>query len=114
MTVSTFHYNEKDKQLSEYENYFKIARTGDANRIRARLAEKGRRHFRRWLTRNGISQQREIEVNFELEQAAKRQQKYATIRRLVLRRVDKRWVAEELKPGKMRYSKRPRSQRKRA
>jgi hypothetical protein len=114
MTISTFQYNEEKKQLIEWESYFKIDRKGDPRRVRAKLAERGRNHFRRWLSRNGVPPERAIQVNFELEQAAKRQQKYASIRRLVLRRINRRWVAEELKPGKMRYSKRPRRRRKHA
>lgn len=114
MTVSTFHYDHKEKKLSEYEMYFKIARRGDPTKIRANLAEKGREHFRKWLNRHDIPLQRDTEVHFELEQAAKRTQEYASVRRFVIRRINKRWVAEELAPGRMRYGRRRRKHGKRS
>jgi hypothetical protein len=51
---------------------------------------------------------RAVRVNFEKEQRAKRQvqQVYASVRRLMMRRIDRRWVAENLPSGKMRFARR--------
>jgi len=108
MTISAYDYDEQTKQLIEHEMYFiaaKRARTvNDVKRIRAILAEKGRRHYRAWLLRHLNVSVKTIHVNFEPEYRAKRQveQKFASVDRFALRRVDQRWQAEELPPGKMR------------
>ena len=118
MTVSTFWYNEETHQLSEYEAHFKIARRGDIRHIRRKLAEKGLSHFKRWLKRvdktwKPEEQYRKIKVAFEKEQYARKEEAHASVRRLVMRRVKKRWVAKELASGTMRYSKRRRKVAKR-
>jgi len=115
MTVSSFHYDERRHQAVEYEMYFNInrrARTGaDVKRILTVLEEKGRRHFRYWLLKHlNVHLERRVQINFEKEQRAKRQaeQPRASVQRLLMRRVDKRWEAQELSQGTMRFVKRPR------
>jgi hypothetical protein len=111
MTVSSFHYDERGHQPLEFEMYFRIARRArrrrDTERIRALLEEKGRRHFRYWLLKHlTIRLDRAIQTNFEKEQRAKRQveQARASVRRLLMRRVNKRWEAQELPSGTMRFA----------
>ncbi len=115
MTVSSFHYDERGHQALEFEMYFRIARgarTGaDIKRIRAALEEKGRRHFRYWLLKHlNARLDRRVQVNFEKEQRAKTQveQARASVRRLLMRRVNKRWEAQELLLGTMRFMERRR------
>jgi hypothetical protein len=95
--------------------YFKLNRKTrrriDIARIRSVLAEKGRRHFHYWLLKHlNVQLDRTVHVNFEKEQRAKRQveQTCASVRRLIMHRVDRRWVAENLPSGKMRFAKRRR------
>jgi hypothetical protein len=111
MTLSSFGYDDRRHQAIEYEMYFKInrrARTrADIKRIRTDLELKGRKHFHYWLLRHlKVRLERTIQVNFEKEQRAKRQveQAYASVRRLLLHRIDRRWVAEELPSGRMRFA----------
>jgi hypothetical protein len=113
-TFSSFFYDERIHQPLEFENYVKIARVArseaDIRRIRARLEEKGRRHFRYWLRKHlNVHLDRRVQVNFEKEQRAKRQVEAtrATVRRLLMRRINKRWEAEDLPTGTMRFAKRP-------
>jgi hypothetical protein len=113
MTVSSFHYDERRHQPLEFESYFKISRKArrraDITRIRSALEQKGRRHFHYWLLKHlKVRLERSVQVNFEKEQRAKRQvqQVYASVRRLMMRRVDRRWMAEKLPSGKMRFAKR--------
>jgi len=110
MTISTFWYNEDTHQLSEYEAHFKIPRRGDIRHVRRKLAEKGLGHFKRWLKREDKTwkpeeQYRKIKVAFEKERYARKEAAYASVRRFVMRRVKRRWVAKELPVGKMRYTK---------
>ena len=112
-TVSSFFYDQPSRQLVEYEFYMKIARRArtraDIKSIRAILEEKARRHFRSWLLRHlNVRLDRPVHVSFEREQREKRQveQAYASVQRLVLRRVDKRWEAQDLPSGRMRFAKR--------
>jgi hypothetical protein len=114
-TFSSFFYNERIHQPLEFENYVKIARVArseaDIRRIRVRLEEKGRRHFRYWLRKHlNVHLDRRVQVNFEKEQRAERQieQAYASVRRLMMRRIDRRWVAENLPSGKMSFAKKRR------
>ena len=114
-TFSSFFYDERIHQPLEFENYVKIARVArseaDIRRIRARLEEKGRRHFRYWLRKHlNVHLDRRVQVNFEKEQRAERQVEAtrATVRRLLMRRINKRWEAEDLPTGTMRFAKRPR------
>jgi hypothetical protein len=97
----------------EFEAYIKISRRArrkaDIRRIRSALEQKGRRHFHYWLLKHlNVRLERSVQVNFEKEQRAKRQveQTCATVLRLQMRRIDRRWVAEELPSGKMRFAKR--------
>ena len=113
MTVSSFHYDERRHQPLEFESYFKTnrraRRRADIKRIRSALEQKGRRHFHYWLLKHlNVRLERSVLVNFEKEQRAKRQveQVYASVRRLMMRRIDRRWVAEELPSGKMRFARR--------
>jgi len=113
MTLSSFDYDELRRQLLEYEMYVKIARRArtrvDIERVRTELEEKGRRHFRYWLLKHlNVRLERRVQVNFEKEQRAKRQveQARASVDRLLMRRVDKRWEAQELPPGTMRFARR--------
>jgi len=114
-TVSSFSYHEQKHQLFEYEMHLKIARRArtraDVKRIRKQLEEKGRKHFHYWLLKHlKVSLDREVRVNFEHEQRAKKQiaQTHASVRRFVMRRVDRRWDAQELPSGRMRFAKRRR------
>jgi len=114
-TFSSFHYDERRHQPLEFEMYVKIARrartAADVKRIRALLEEKGRRHFRYWILKHlNARLDRRVQVNFEKEQRAKKQveQARATVRRLLMRRVNRRWEAQELPPGTMRFAKRRR------
>lgn len=108
MTISSFHYDEKKNQLSEYEMYFTIARRArtveDIKRVRTTLTKKGRPHYKAWLLRHLNVRLANVHVNFEPEYRARRQveQRYASVERLVLRRVNKKWQAEVLQSGKMR------------
>jgi hypothetical protein len=111
MTVSSFHYDERMHQPLEYEMYFKLNRRArralDIKRIRVMLEEKGRRHFRYWLLKHQNARlERPVQVNFEKEQRAKKQveQARASVRRLLMRRVNRRWEAQELPSGKMRFA----------
>jgi len=113
MTASSFDYDERKHQPIEIEMYFNINRAAqgktDIRRIQTRLEEKGRKHFHYWLLKHlNVRLERSVHVNFEKEQRAKRQvqQAYASVRRLMMRRVDRRWVAENLPSGKMRFAKR--------
>jgi hypothetical protein len=113
MTISSFHYDESRRQLLEYESYFKIDRrardVAEIARIRTALEQKGRRHFSYWLLKHlNVRLDRRVQVNFEKEQRAKRQveQARASVHRLLMRRVNKRWEAQELPPGTMRFVKR--------
>jgi len=115
MTVSSFHYDERRHQPLEFESYFKISRKArrraDITRIRSALEQKGRRHFHYWLLKHlKVRLERSVQVNFEKEQRAKRQveQTRATVLRLQMRRVNRRWVAEKLPSGTMRFAKRQR------
>jgi len=115
MTLSSFHYDKDVHQPLEFEFYVKIARRarteGDIKRIRAVLEEKGRRHFSYWLMKHlRVRLERRVQVNFEKEQRAKRQveQARASVRRLMMRRVNKRWEAQDLPAGTMRFVKRQR------
>ena len=99
----------------EFEAYFKISRRArtDAHikRIRSALERKGRKHFHYWLLKHlKVRLEREVRVNFEHEERAKKQiaQAYATVRRLVMRKVNKRWDAQELPSGRMKFAKRRR------
>lgn len=99
----------------EFEAYFKISRRAgrktEIRRIRGALEQKGRRHFHYWLLKHlNVRLERRVQVNFEKEQRAKRQmeQARASVRRLLMRRVNKRWVAQELPSGTMRFAKRRR------
>jgi hypothetical protein len=99
----------------EIEAYFKISRRArtraDIRRIRKQLEEKGRRHFHYWLLKHlNVQLERPVHVSFEKELRAKRQveQAHASVRRLVMRRVNKRWEAQELPSGRMRFAKRQR------
>lgn len=112
MTVSSFHYDERGHQAVEYEMYFRLNRRArralDITRIRAMLEEKGRRHFRYWLLKHlKVRLERSVLVNFEKEHRAKRQveQARATVRRLLIRRVNRRREAQELPSGTMRFAK---------
>lgn len=112
MTVSSFSYHEQKHQLFEYEMHYKIARRArtraDIKRIRKQLEEKGRRHFHYWLLKHlKVRLDREVRVNFEHEERPKKQivQTHASVRRLMMRRIDRRWVAEELPSGRMRFAK---------
>ena len=115
MTVSSFHYDDRRHQPLEFEAYFKIsrrARTGaDIKRIRSVLEQKGRRHFHYWLLKHlKVRLEREVRVNFEHEERAKKQivEAYARARRLVMRKINRRWEAQELPSGRMRFGKRHR------
>ena len=115
MTASSFDYDERRHQPVELEMYFKISRgartTADIRRIRIELEQKGRKHFRYWILKHlNLPLERAVRVNFEKEERGKRQveQTYASVRRLMMRRVDRRWVAENLPSGKMRFAKRRR------
>jgi len=120
MTVSSFHYDEQRHQPLEFEMYFVIARAArseaDIRRIRALLEEKGRRHFHYWLLKHlDVRLDRRVQVNFEKEHRAKRQveQTRATVRRLLMCRINKRWEAEDLPSGTMRFMKRGRKHARR-
>ena len=113
MTASSFHYDERRHQPLEFEMYFKIsrrARTGaNIKRVRSVLERKGRRHFHYWLLKYlKVRMEREVRVNFEHEERAKKQivDAYATVRRLVMRKINRRWEAQELPQGTMRFAKR--------
>lgn len=108
MTIATFHYDKPTHQLIEYEMHFKIARAGDVRRVRRRLANLGAAYFQRWLHRtHEISiPKRKLKIAFEREARAKVEQDLATVRRFVMRRVKKRWVAQELPSGTMSYVRR--------
>ena len=113
MTVSSFDYDELKHQPVELEMYFNINRaartTPEIRRIRSELEQKGRKHFRYWIRKHlNVRFDRAVRVNFEKEQRAKRQvqQAYASVRRLMMHRIDRRWVAENLPSGKMRFAKR--------
>ena len=113
MTVSSFLSDKRAHQLLEYEMYFEINRIArtveEVQAIRTALEGKGRRHFRSWLLRHlNVRLEGRVYVNFEREQRAERQveQTYASVRRFVMRRVNKRWEAEELQSGRMRFEKR--------
>jgi hypothetical protein len=93
--------------------YFNINRaagtTAEIRRIRNGLEQKGRKHFHYWIHKHlNVRLDRAVHVNFEKEQRAKRQveQGYASVRRLIMHRIDRRWVAENLPSGKMRFAKR--------
>jgi len=109
VTASSFHYDEEKQQLCEYEMYFTIARRAgtvtDIKRIRTALDKKVRPHYRSWLLRHVDVRVETIHVNFEPEYRARRQveEQYATVDRIVLRRVNKRWQGEKLQSGKMRF-----------
>ena len=97
----------------EFEAYIKISRRArrkaDIRRIRSALEQKGRRHFHYWIRKHlNLQLDRPVHANFEKEQRAKRQveQTCATVLRLQMRRIDRRWVAEELPSGKMRFARR--------
>jgi hypothetical protein len=99
----------------EFEAYIKISRRArrkaDIRRIRSALEQKGRRHFHYWFLKHlNVRLERSVQVNFEKEQRAKRQveQTCATVLRLQMRRIDRRWVAEKLPSGTMRFTKRRR------
>jgi hypothetical protein len=115
MTVSSFSYDERKHQLTEYEMHFKISkrarRRADINHIRKQLEEKGRGHFHYWLLKHRkVQLDREVRVNFEHEERAKKQivQTHASVRRFLMRRLNRRWEAEELPSGKIRFAKRRR------
>ena len=115
MTVSSFSYHEQKRQLFEYEMHLKIARRArtkaDVKRIRKQLEKKGRRHFDYWLLKHlKVSLDREVRVNFEHEERAKKQiaQTHASVRRFVMRRVNKRWEAQQLPSGTIGFAKRRR------
>lgn len=115
MTVSSFSYHERKHQLFEYEMHYKITRRArtraDVKRIRKQLEKKGRRHFDYWLLKHlKVSLDREVRVNFEHEERAKKQiaQTHASVRRFVMRRVNKRWEAQELSSGTIGFAKRRR------
>jgi hypothetical protein len=115
MTQSSFDYDERRHQGIEYEMYFNINRAArtdaDIRRIRRQLEQKGREHFHYWLLKHlNVRLNRVVRVNFEKELRAKRQiqQAYASVRRLMMRRIDRRWVAEDLPSGRMRFAKRMR------
>jgi hypothetical protein len=121
MTVSSFSYHEQKHQLFEYEMHLKIPRRArtraHVKRIRKQLEEKGRRHFHYWLLKHlKVSLDREVRVNFEHEQRAKKQiaQTHASVRRFVMRRVNKRWEAEELPSGTIGFAKTRRKKHGRA
>jgi len=110
VTISTFWYNEETRQLCEFEMHFKIARRGDIRHVRRKLAERGLGHFKRWLKRvdrtwKPEEQYRKIKVAFEKERYARKEQAHASVRRFVMRRVKRRWVAKELRAGRMRYAR---------
>jgi hypothetical protein len=98
--------------MEMYLNINRAARTrADIRRIRSELEQKGRKHFHYWFFKHlNIRLERPVHVNFEKEQRAKRQveQVYASVRRLMMRRIDRRWVAEKLPSGTMRFAKRRR------
>jgi hypothetical protein len=109
MTIATFHYDKPTHQLIEYEMHFKIARRGDIGRVRRRLAKRGAAHFQRWLhhTREISIPKRKLKIAFEREAHARPPQERAvSVRRFVMRRVKKRWRAQELPSGTMSYVKR--------
>lgn len=113
MTVSSFDYDREKHHPVEVEMYFKINRVArreaDIRRIRTELELRGRKHFHYWIRKRlNLQFDRSVHVNFEKEQRAKRQaeQGYASVRRLIMRRIDRRWVAENLPSGKMRFAKR--------
>jgi acid stress-induced BolA-like protein IbaG/YrbA len=114
MTASSFDYDQRKHQPVEIEMYFNINRaagtTAEIRRIRNVLEQKGRKHFHYWIHKHlNVRLDRAVRVNFEKEQRAKRQQQvYASVRRLMMRRIDRRWVAEELPSGKMRFAKKRR------
>lgn len=112
MTASSFDYDERRHQPVEMEMYFNINRTArtiaEIRRIRSELEQKGRKHFHYWIHKHlNVRLDRAVRVNFEKEQRAKRQvqQVYASVRRLMMRRIDRRWVAEKLPSGTMRFAK---------
>jgi hypothetical protein len=115
MTASSFDYDERRHQPIELEMYLNISRaartTANIRRVRSELEQKGRKHFRYWILKHlNLRLERAVHVNFEKEQRSERQveQSYASVRRLMMRRVDRRWVAENLPSGKMRFAKRRR------
>jgi hypothetical protein len=115
MTASSFDYDQQKHQPVEFEMYFGINRAagtrGEIKRIRNRLEQKGRKHFHYWILKHlNVQLERAVHVNFEKEHRAKRQiqQAYASVRRLMMRRIDRRWVAENLPSGRMRFAKRRR------
>jgi len=110
MTVSTFHYDKPTHQLIEFEAHFKIARRGRVKTVRGRLARLGGRHLQNWLRRERKIwiPKRKLRTAFERETYAKKQEAYAIVRRFSMRRVKKRWIAKELRAGRMRYAKKRR------
>jgi len=115
MTASSFDYDKQRHQPVEIEMYYNINRAARrrANiiRIRNELELKGRKHFHYWILKHlNVRLERSVHVNFEKEQRAKRQveQTYASVRRLMMRRIDRRWVGENLPSGKMRFASRRR------
>jgi len=115
MTASSFDYDRQRHQPVEMEMYYNIDRAArtraDIRRIRSELEQKGRKHFHYWILKHlNVRLERSVHVNFEKEERAKRQveQTYASVRRLMMRRIDRRWVAENLPSGKMRFGKRRR------
>jgi hypothetical protein len=115
MTASSFDYDKQRHQPVEIEMYYNINRAArrraNTIRIRNELELKGRKHFHYWILKHlNVRLERSVHVNFEKEERAKRQveQTYASVRRLMMRRIDRRWVAENLPSGKMRFGKRPR------
>jgi hypothetical protein len=113
MTASSFDYDKQRHQPVEIEMYYNINRAArrraDITRIRSELERKGRKHFHYWILKHlNVRLERSVHVNFKKEQRAKRQveQVYASVRRLMMRRIDRRWVAKELPSGKMRFAKR--------
>jgi hypothetical protein len=113
MTVSSFEYDRKKHHPVELEMYFNINRAArrkaDIRRIHTELELKGRKHFHYWLFKHlNMRLERSVHIDFEKEERAKRQveQVYASVRRLMMRRIDRRWVAENLPSSKMRFAKR--------
>lgn len=111
MTVSSFYYDERGHHAVEVEMYFNINRAArgrtDIRRIQDELRLKGRKHFRYWVLKHlNVQLQRPIYDNFEKELRAKEQveQARASVRRLLMRRVNKRWEAQELPSGTMRFA----------
>ena len=115
MTASSFDYDQQRHQPVEVEMYININRAArresDITRIHTELERKGRKHFHYWIRKHlNLQLDRAVHVNFEKEKRAKKQveQTRASVRRLMMRRIDRRWVAEDLPSGKMRFAKRRR------